>query len=252
MKRIILAGAVVLSLAFTSCETVKEITINGDGSGNYSSSLDISSLIGIAKMSGGEGMDELDDKKIDTSFSLKSLTDSVEGLTASEKALAGKGSMNVNMDIANDIFKTKINLPFANVDELTQAEKISSKTSANAILEALAAGKEKSGAMDDMGIPQTTIDDYFDMVFTKNSISKKLNAEKYAKMGEDEGMEALREIAGQGMVPSNTIVIHLPRPAKKTEGKGLVVSEDKKTITIKESAEDFLDDASSFEFVIEY
>lgn len=243
----------MLSLAFTSCETTKEIMIKEDGSGSLSSSMDLSSLIGIAKMSGGEGMEELEDKKIDTSLSLKSLTDSLEALTDAEKALAGKGTMNVNMDISNDVLKTKMSFPFANASELAQVDKISNKTSSNAIMEALSAGKEKAGgSLDEMGIPKASIDDYFDMTYTKNSISKKLNAEKHAKIGEDEGMEALREIAGQGMSPSNTIIIRLPRPAKKTEGKGISLSEDKKTVTIKESAEDFLDDAKSFEFTIEY
>lgn len=252
MKRILLAGTVLLSLALTSCETTKEIIINGDGSGNLSASMDLGSLISLAKMSGGgEGFDDLDEKKIDTTMALSSFTDSLKSLSDSEKKLAGKGSMAVNMDLENDVLKTKLTLPFANAAELAQVDVISNKTANTAIMDALAAGKEKAN-LGEMGIPESSIDQYFDMAYTKNSISKKLNAEMHAKIGDDEGMQALREIAGQGMSPVHTIIIRLPRPSTKVEGKGIKVSEDKKTITITESAEDFLEDPKSFEFLIEY
>jgi hypothetical protein len=252
MKTRILAGLALLMLALTSCETTKEITINADGSGEYSTSLDMSALIGMAKMSGGEGMEELGDKKVDTMMSIKTIIDSLDGISPEDKALAGKGSLQLKMDMDNDIFKTKVSFPFSNLDELVRVDKISGKASTNAMMTAMSAGKEKMGDMGDMGMPEGTIDDYFTMSFTENSISKKLNAEKYAKIDEDEGMQAMKEMAGQGMTPSNTVIIKLPRPVKKAEGKGITVSEDKKTITIKESAEDFLEDGKSFEFLIEY
>ncbi|MCR6720641.1 MAG: hypothetical protein NVV59_10175 [Chitinophagaceae bacterium] len=145
MKRILLAGTVLLSLAFTSCETTKEIIFNEDGSGNLSASMDLSSLISLAKMSGGaEGFDDIDEKKIDTTMALSSFTDSLASLSTSEKALAGKGSMAVNMDLENDVLKTKMSLPFANAAELAQVDIISNKTASTAIMDALAAGKEKS------------------------------------------------------------------------------------------------------------
>ncbi len=252
MKTRILAGLALLMLALTSCETTKEIIINADGTGEYSTSLDMSPLIGLAKMSGEEGFDEMENKKVDTSMSVKTIIDSINGLSAEDKALAGKGNLRLQMDLENEVFKTRMSFPFSNVSELARLDKISGKTSTNALMTAMSAGKEKMGDMGDMGMPEGTIDDYFVMNFTSNSISKKLIAEKYAKVDEDEGMQAMSEMAGQGMTTTNTIVIKLPRPVKKAEGKGIAVSEDKMTVTIKESAEDFLADGKSFEFLIEY
>jgi hypothetical protein len=212
----------------------------------------MSALIGMAKMSGGEGMEDMEDKKVDTVMSIKTMIDSLEGISEEDKALAGQGSIRLQMDMDNDLFKTRISFPFSNISELVRIDGISGKASTQALMTAMSAGKEKMGDMGDMGMPEGTIDDYFTMSFTENSISKKLNAEKYAKIDEDEGMQAMKEMAGQGMTPSNTVIIKLPRPVKKAEGKGISVSEDKKTVTIKESAEDFLEDGKSFEFLIEY
>ena len=56
------------ALAMTSCETTREISFNQDGSGKLVTTTDMSSLIGIAKMS-GKDMDK-EDKAIDTSIAL--------------------------------------------------------------------------------------------------------------------------------------------------------------------------------------
>lgn len=249
MKKILLAAVLATSLAFTSCETTKELIINPDGSGSISSSIDLGPLIGLAKMS-PEGLGELEGKKMDTLISFKSITDSIEALSAEERALGEKGTFNMKMDVDNDIFQTMLAIPFANVTEAKKVDALITKSATGALITALS--NQGSGADELNDIPAGSYDDYFDMEYTKTSISKKLNTDKHAKVGEDESMEALRELAGQGMAPTNKIIIRLPRPAKKTEGKGLAVSDDKKTITINESASDFLEDPKSLEFLIEY
>jgi hypothetical protein len=62
----------------------------------------------------------------------------------------------------------------------------------------------------------------------------------------------MKEMASQGMSQATKIIIHLPSPAKKAEGVGVSLSEDKKTVTINESMEDFFDDGKKLEFLIEY
>ncbi len=250
MKRIFLAGAVALGLTLTSCETTKELILNADGSGNYSTSVDLSQLINLAKMQGGEGLDEMDEKKFDTTISLGTLIDSIQELSTNEKQLASKGTMQLTMDLANDVFKTKTNFPFKSTAELSNVNKITNILSNKASMNALGAGgADQEGPMD---LPEGGIDDYYDMKFTANSISKVLKADKYAKKGDDQGVQTMEELAGQGMVPTTTFILRLPRPATKVEGKGIKVSEDKKTITINESVEDFIEDGKSLEFHIEY
>jgi hypothetical protein len=59
-------------------------------------------------------------------------------------------------------------------------------------------------------------------------------------------------MASMGMTMNFKTIINLPRPAKKAEGKGIQLSNDKKKITIEGSLDDFLEDASKFEYEIEY
>ena len=47
-------------------------------------------------------------------------------------------------------------------------------------------------------------------------------------------------------------MINLPGPAKKAEDKGITLSDDKKKITIEGTLDDFMEDASTFEYEIEY
>ena len=55
-----------------------------------------------------------------------------------------------------------------------------------------------------------------------------------------------------GMPISFKTIINLPKPAKKAEGKGVKLSDDKKKITIEGTLDDFFEDPSQFEYEIEY
>ena len=70
-------------------------------------------------------------------------------------------------------------------------------------------------------------------------------------VGDDEGMKAMKEMSTMG-VGNSKLILYLPSPVKKAEGKSVTVSEDKKTVTIMSSMEDFFDDGKSLEFRIEY
>jgi hypothetical protein len=55
-----------------------------------------------------------------------------------------------------------------------------------------------------------------------------------------------------GMSMNMKTVINLPKPAKKAEGKGVKLSNDRKKITIEGTLDDFFEDATYFEYEIEY
>jgi hypothetical protein len=105
--------------------------------------------------------------------------------------------------------------------------------------------------MEDMPSP-TSIEDYFTTSFSKGLLIKTLNKEKYAGVQNDEYLKGMKESAGMGMPMTTTYIINLPRPAKKTEGKNVKLSDDKKKVTIETDIDDFFDDPSKLEFRIEY
>jgi hypothetical protein len=96
------------------------------------------------------------------------------------------------------------------------------------------------------------IDEYYTSVYEKGKITRKLNKEKYAKVEDDKSLKSLQEMAQLGMAMNMKTVINLPKPAKKAEGKGLKLSDDKRTIIMEGSLDDFFEDASYFEYNIEY
>lgn len=245
MKRLsflfLMAGIVLL----TSCDTTREITLNKDGSGTLITTSDMSSLIGVAKMS-GKDMDKLDEKSIDTTMALDQLVDSLPGLSPEDKTLVKTGTLGFIMNLADDKFVTKLEFPFKSADQLGQLDKLSSKVVQQTIK------KQISPAGMDEGITESSIDDYFTTTYSKSGIEKKLIKEKYADVANDKDMQSLKELSGEGLPFNNTLVINLPSPVKKVEGKNVTLSEDKKKVTISNSMEDFFDDATKLEFKITY
>ena len=235
----------------------REITIEGDGSGTYVSTIDMSSMMGMAKMMGGDEAKELQGKKIDSSFQLSALTDSIAELSAEQKKVAGKGTFHMLMDLDNDQLKTEIKIPFANTKELQMAHGLSGRGN-EAMLKMLGTAKDQTESlkgmegMDDLGVPKSSIDDYYTMEFAAGRIVKKLNTEKYARLSEDKELLQMKDAAAMGMATPAKTIIHLPKRVKKTEGSQLSVSEDGKTITITEGTEDFFEDGKKLEYLIEY
>ena len=96
------------------------------------------------------------------------------------------------------------------------------------------------------------LDQYYTNVYEKGKFSRKLNKEKYANISDDKALKSMQEMAQMGMSISMKTVINLPKPAKKAEGKGVKLSDDKKKITMEGTLDDFFEDGSYFEYNIEY
>ncbi|MGN6291397.1 MAG: hypothetical protein ACTHMV_01535 [Chitinophagaceae bacterium] len=247
MKRLSFLSLAAALFFLTSCETTREIVIGSNGDGSMSTTVDMSQLIGIAKMS-GKGEEMKSQKAIDTTMSFASLADSLDGATPEEKELVKKGTMNMIINMEDDKFIAKMNFPFTNIGELAKLDKLSGKMAQ----EGMKSMSGKNAGVPDDEMPQASIDDYFTTTYSAGLIERKLNKEKYAAIGDDKGAQALKEVSEQGMPISSKIVINLPRPAKKVEGASAKLSDDKKKVTIETDMSDFFDDATKMEFKIEY
>ncbi len=251
MKRIAFtlfaAGTLMLSGCF---ETVQEITLHEDGSGTVNNTDDMSSLLAMVKqMGGGADLEKMGDQKLDTSFSLADKVDSIPNLTAEEKMMMMKGTLNFKMNMKDERFTTSILFPFTFPSEILTYNHLSVKIMSESMK------KEMGGSGMPMGndMPErSSFDDYFTMVYSNGVMEKKLNKEKYANAGNDEYLKNIKEAAGMGVPMTATYIINLPRPAKKAEGKNVKLSDDKKQVTVKADIDDFFDDPSKLEFRIEY
>lgn len=254
MKKFLALISVGTAFMISGCEVTREISLNDNSSGTLVTTTDMSGMIGMAKMSGqGKDLDKVGDKVIDTTIALDKIADSIDDISAEDKALVKKGKLRLQMNMPDEKFLIKVQFPFNDPAEISKIDKVSSKLVQQALKKQLSQSGENGGAgmPSDGKIPDGSLDDYFTTTYSKGLIEKKLNKDKYAKLGEDESMQALKQMAGMGAGNSTTI-INLPRPAKKAEGKNLKISDDKKKITITSNAEDFFDDGASLEFRIEY
>jgi hypothetical protein len=121
MKKLVFTLLAATSLMLTSCfETLEEVTINPDGSGTYSNSNDLSTVVSLMKSMGGKDAEQMGEAKIDTIISLAGLVDSIETLTPEEKLMMKDGKMNMKVDLEAEKVVFTINFPFKSTNEIAK------------------------------------------------------------------------------------------------------------------------------------
>jgi len=269
MKKLFGILAVAGLLIFTGCfDTVQESTIKDDGSGVFVSTTDMGKLLGMLKMFMGdkEEMKDLEKMVKDTTIYLKNLKDSLKNLTDAEKKLMDKGTLKILMNMPDEKFSLNFSFPFTQPADLNTINSILKKTRQDVMsdqLKKLKPGelgtdtKDKDdenpllGGLDSEG-KSNEVDDYYNYKYEKGKISKKLNKEMHAKIADDKSLTTMKEMSQMGVSSTMKTIINLPKPAKKAEGKGVKLSNDRKKITIEGTLDDFFEDASYFEYEIEY
>ena len=254
-------------VVFSGCfDTVDEYTIADNGSGTFVNSLDMGKVFGLAKTMGGGGdeMKDLEKLNIDTLINLKDLKDSMTKLNDAEKKIAATGTLKVLMNAKDEKFNFTFTFPFSNTSEIAPIQSMMKKAKGDVVgdmmtkmlgegngknEDMLGGMEENDGQQDEMG---ANLDLYYTSVYEKGKFSRKLNKEKYANVSDDKALKSLREMAQMGMSINMKTIINLPKPAKKAEGKGIKLSEDKKKITMEGTLDDFFEDGSYFEYNIEY
>jgi hypothetical protein len=272
MKKINWIAGLVMLVAFSGCfDTLEEVTIADNGSGTFVNSLDMGKMLGLAKTmgSGKDEMKDIDKLKMDTVIYLKDLKDSMKNLNAAEKNIAATGTLKIQVDANDDKMKFTFTFPFSKISEIDGIQSVLKKAKQDVLDDTMKkimgeeSGKDEEGDKnqgllgdqvedaknDDMG---ANIDAYYTSVYEKGKFTRKLNKEKYAHVEDDKSLKSLQEMAQLGMAINMKTVINLPKPAKKAEGKGLKLSDDKKKITMEGTLDDFFEDASYFEYNIEY
>ena len=269
MKKLLGLWAVAALLIFTGCfDTVEESTLNDDGSGVFVSTTDMGKLIGMLKMFAGEKeeMKELEKMVKDTTIHLKNIKDSLKNLTDAEKKLIDQGTLKIVMNMQDEKFSLNFSFPFTQPGDLVTINSILKKAKQDIMSDQLKkfkpgelgadsnTNKEENpllGGLDN-DAKSTEVDDYYNYKYDKGKMSKKLNKEMYAKVGDDKSLMTMKEMNQMGMSSTMKTIINLPKPVKKAQGKGVKLSDDRKKITIEGTLDDFFEDGSYFEYEIEY
>jgi hypothetical protein len=258
---------IVLGVLFISAgcfDTVEEISMDDKGGGVFVSTADMSSLMGMIKAFAGDKLknDSLtDDKKMkmDTLINLKDMKDSLGNLNADEKKLLEKATLKINMDIEGEKFTITFTFPYSRPADIVTIGGILKKTKNKLFTKQLdkmnPEGKDNPTremiGLDEEG-NSFEVSDYFIQSYKYGYLSKKLNREMYAHVNSDSSLNGLKQMSQMGFNSSLKTIINLPKPAKKVGGRGVKLSDDRKKITIEGTIDDFFEDASLFEYEIEY
>lgn len=263
MKKTLLVILIFASVGLVSCfDVFNDVTIKENGSGVMSTKVDMSAMMSMLAGMGGMGEEKV---KMDTSFVLGSMVDSAEALNDDEKDLFRQASITMNMDSEAGAMVLNLDIPFNKMEDLGKIREILKK--ADFMGKSLSQLGGKTGGEEgeeggeaipglsvggkEPGIPSP--DEYFDYTYANGKISRKQIPEKIGALANDKMLSKMKEMIEQGVPAMRTVyTIHLPRPVKKAEGKNVVVSDDKKTITVENTLDELFEDPSKFEFEIEF
>jgi hypothetical protein len=242
------AGSAIL---LTSClDVTQEITLKEDGSGIYVNTNDMGKVLSIAKNMGSAASDKMPQKPIDTSFSFAATADSMATLTPEEKELVKKGNIHIVMNMDDEKFISVMSFPFSTLNEIQKFNHLSGKMMTESMKDKM--GGEIPGGNADAMPETSSFDDYYTLEFSNGELKKKLNKEKYAAVDKDEFLNGIKQAGSMGIPVSSKMIINLPRPATKAEGKKVTLSEDKMKVTVSFTIDDFYDSPESLEFEIKY
>ena len=261
MKKSILIMLLAVSVSLTGClEITQELTVAKDGSGTLSSTTDMSQVMSMFIQMAGE---KLGDQKLnmDTTIRFKSLLDSIKDMSPANKELLKDGLVHVTMKMDDNKYMINSSVPFkkmGDVEKINQAmqKEVNGKFLDNAMKEAM---KENKGLGDSsmmnsrQATPQMSLpENYFTLNCRDGVISRTANKEKMKSLADDETLNQMKQMSSMGAPLKTNLVINLPRPAKKVEGKNVKLSDDKKKLTIENELNDLYDDPSLYEFKVEY
>jgi len=241
---------------FAGCYEINEdIVINEKGSGTYTTKMDMSALLQMMQSMAGE--EEIAksglDKPIDTIIQLKSVLDTAKDITPDQKRLFQDGTMKLKMNIKESVFKADINFPFKNYNDLQTLMAGSSTGGLAEVFKKVFSNPDSTQSaapVQDQGIDQ--INNVFDVTVTKNSIIRKLNDQKYKALMEKPELAQAKQMMGNGFEILYTTTIRLPRPVKKSDNAMVMLSDDKKTVTIKYDLMKLFETPENFSYSIEY
>ena len=267
MRVIRLIVAVCICLWLTSCIEINEnVDIKENGSGKISTTTDLSQLVDMMQAFGGDEMQSRKNDKVDTVINMKSIVDTAKNLTADQKALLRNGKVRLKMNLAEKVFNVNMEFPFENLEKFQQLNTLLSSGQGGM-------GTIMKSLMGDAGANNNTKDttqiidqpaqvnpspdlDQLTSVFDFNAsnglIKKTLNQEKYKKLIADPQVQQLKQFSDMGMEMLYTTTYKLPRPVKKVDNAAAKLSDDKKTVTIRQNFLEIFTAPEKFEYTIQY
>jgi len=255
MKKLIFATLSCCLLLAACYDLNEEVVIRDNGSGHYTTRMDLSGLLELMQTFGSE--EELTknglDRPIDTLIMLRSVTDSSNKLSADERAVMQTGKMHMVMNMEKKAFTVDMDFDFRNNEDLQfLLAGAGNGGFGRALKNVLQNEKTPANELDapkDLDIDQ--LGNIYDVTVQNGVISKKIDRTKLEAMLQNPEMAQLKQMGGAIEMLSTTTIV-LPRPLKSISNTGFKVSDDKKKVTIKNNLLDVFEKPELFEYKLVY
>ena len=254
-RKFLLPAALLLCLS--SCIEINEdIEVKKDGSGQWTTHMDMSQLLDLMQnYVGKEEMEkQLPNRMMDTTVYFKNLVDTSSAISEEKKALVKNGKISMKLNMDKKLFNTDMNFPFRNLDNLQTlyASLGDGSLGTGQLLKSMGGGKEEGAAGSMPGPDMSQFNNLYDFRSRDGKISRKVNQEKLKALVDNPQFSQMKDAGNMGVEIPYTITLHLPRAVKKVDNPIAKVSDDKKTVVIKYNLVEMLNNPQKFEYSIEY
>lgn len=282
-RKILSVTGAALLLLFTSCfDTTEEFTINADGTGSYSVTMDMFQMMKSMMSMGGEDKMKSDpeyNEVKDSVFYFKDVIQEADELSPEEKELFMDARFNMRMAMKEETMFMKFSFPVKKMSDFSRvyagSQKAVKSMGEKARMKDAEAGSNKAAAPvnpADAGAARgprpvaaskpsvsktpgkadelMKSSDFFDVVVKDGFFSKQVRADDFKKyMDADTTLSMMRPMLENTSIST---VVHFPRPVKKVDSSRVILSDDRKTVTMKLSLGDYMDHPEYMNFKVEY
>ena len=236
----------LVSFLTTSCVFTENITVNPDGTGQYVLDMDGSSLMAMIP---NDSLGRKKEKSIDSTFSFKKIfeekKDSIAKLPREEQDKLKKlenFNMRMKMNYDSKEFLFSMNTNFNSVaelqnvmDDLSEIQKMGKGQSL---------GNNSMGGMNFFGKSDAKVKYFYDGIkFTRRAIVDK-KALKALQTGDEKKLQMFFESS------KYVLKYHFPKAVKSISNKTALFSEDRKTVTIEYTFDEFMKTPEKLNFEV--
>ncbi|NJM80867.1 MAG: hypothetical protein HC854_16910, partial [Flavobacterium sp.] len=126
-KRLLIPAFLLILLLSGCFEVVQETTVKANGSGVFTTQIDMSALMEMLGQMGAEGDEKIE---ADTSVGFSALLDSVQELTPEEKTLLKDATAHIQASSTSNKLVIAISAPFTKIEEIDRIKSAIGKVDA--------------------------------------------------------------------------------------------------------------------------
>lgn len=274
-------------LSFSSCfDTIEEFTVNADGTGSYTVTMDMFKMVEMMMSMGGEEKMKSDpeyNEVKDSTFFFKDIIQEVPDLTEEEKVLFRDARFDMHMAMKEKAMNFKFTFPVTKYGDFNAIYQNSMKAS-SAMEKKLKSEKEEEASSEVSEVVQHPGDassshgpktaqspkpaggnsmmpkkggndfmksaEMYNLEIRDGFFSKQVIKEKFkAAMEKDSSVQMMKPMLKDANIST---IVHFPRPVKKVDSDRATLSGDRKTVTLKISMSDYLEHPEYMNFKVEY